>query len=330
MRKKSILGIFIAILAIGAASGALLDQYVSVTGESHVQQSVVFEDNTVSKSFSFDGGTMSAGTYVDAFTIKNRAETQEVVRLNTTQFSDLDGDGNWDEGPNVEGVNTDYIYTVNSSDEYESGTWHYDALITTAGPKQLENLGGISFEGKSVKSDESDYKSPLWFEIQLDRDGVEPTKSFAEVEGNYAYAEGMDAQAVGSLEKLNNDSWQTRNLNTMSDDWDLYLPDGTTCGPNSVDAGEVVGTDVPYCNYASLSDIQTDYPSTVLAKLIEVDSNETVKIKDYTVNGVSAEEGLFLGTTGCNEGHLDFEIINDFDVALEPGTYNVTTEVVPQ
>lgn len=89
MKKKSILGVLIALLAIGTVSGALLDVFVSVSQEATVEQSVVFGNGETSKSFEYD--TTGGNTVCDEFTLKNRADVPVPTQISPTYSPDSGG-----------------------------------------------------------------------------------------------------------------------------------------------------------------------------------------------------------------------------------------------
>lgn len=307
---KKVLGIPVVVVVVaalattGVASAALLNVYTTSEGTVNVEQSVVFGDDSVEKSYEVT--EVAGDSMMKCYTIKNRSsESSAPIKLVTKQ-----------NGGNVVGIKTSYFdYSkktfplVVGGDE---GSSDFGELYATANPK---------CNGTVV------YK--------------------AELPSDYFQTDPANINFQISLTDSNSENnFQITFYPEKSEDWNWRF-----LSP-SVDKIEKV--------YGK-SDVET-LPEIVSVKFIN-NSNEPNIVKVVTSKpkanqsfGVQATDGgegykaiITEGFTFANKdtsGHKDVAtqisgpvlepgeamkvgIFNEFDVALEPGTYEITHQVIP-
>lgn len=269
MRKRSILGIFIAILAISVASGALLEQYVSVTGEADVKQSVVFSDGDTEKSYSFD--VVAGNTYWDCYMVKNRANVEAPVEFTTTY------------SPDGEGILTVYAGHTQLTEKnvnFSKDVWTVPEDASTVSVKYT--MVGDSFDAEVVEGAIEDY-TLVYYKDNPDRfDDPGEAIPVDEVSDNLPYTDDANA-----------------------DEYD-YCDTGeyTTCH----------GAKLWYVPTKALSE-----DGTLDWSMADEFYFETELIQYNSAGEITIYPGQHLGV--C--------IGNMFDVAMENGTYTVTTNVNP-
>ncbi len=122
MRNKKIFGmpimvLAVVILAVGLGTAALLTYYVDIVGDTTVEQSVVFEDETVSKDYAFSSSASAGETYEEMFTLWNRASVPATVELETSCAATA---------TNCNGINTHYYSILGFEDTQNTTTADVD------------------------------------------------------------------------------------------------------------------------------------------------------------------------------------------------------------
>lgn len=295
----------VSLLVVATVSAAILGVYVTSTGTATVEQSVVFGDNSISKTYTFNA--MAGNTYTQSYVLKNRSETTAPIKFTTTQC--VEGSGDCDtQGNDEEGVDTTYWSEV-ILDNKDTSTWV--AIADAMQAKLTYQLADMKFNYELEASGlavDTDY-SLVYYADRQDRfvnwGGDNPGKLLAEVT-----ADGSgEVNTVGSV-NLNMDL-------PHADDWNGTLEaDYCDNGTDNYDLcrGAKVWL-IPSSEYdEGTKTVSWGDPTTYLFE------TDLITYDDTTAYG----EALNLGF-----GQIPFFIRNEFAINVMPGNYTIKSEVQP-
>ena len=303
-----IVATLVSLLIVGAVSAAILGVYVTATGTATVEQSVVFGDDSISKTYTFDA--MAGDTYTEGYNLKNRSETTAPIKLQTTQCVAGSGVCTSNPGNDEEGIETSYWSTVELENK-DISTWSVIGDSTRA---------TLTYELVSSA-----------FNYELEATGLTPDIEYSLI----YYADQQDRFV----------SWGGDNPGALivagmaDENGELGLVGSNNLAMNLPQSADWNGSaDADYCDNANGFD---DYDLCRGAKVWLVPSSEydagakTVSWADPTsylyetdlmvYDDVDSDgEALYLG-----HGMLNFFIKNVFAINVAPGTYTIKTEVQP-
>jgi len=335
MRKMKIFGREIPAVLIGAllvgglVSAGLLEYYAIIRGTATVQQAVVFSDKTTSKTYSFDGDTITAGdTYVDLVGIKNRASVPATVKF-------VDRVNGVDE---VEGITTTYL-KLSSYEEtvieeplsnFQRDENYELKVIVTYNPDRT-----VTFRMESRGNLEEDQRTSGAFTFDINSDGIADfqVEIFPEGLGETQYKE-YDTDSKTWVQKDMPADFDATYGTTEEHGYEwcqLTIPVSVLGGYGSeykfgaqinIHVNELVNPENTGWIYQTFPDVDDLWGA----------SDETypwgssTNYHSVTVGVEIPEDTPF--QIGAGET-LDFAIVNKFNIALEPGTYTITTQIVP-
>lgn len=304
MKKKSVLGILIAIMAISVASGALLDKYVSITNTADIEQAVVFEDGNTEKEFTYSG--VAGDTMCDSFVLKNRAEVVAPVSLETSY--EPDGDGiytGYAELEEVSGVQT------------QEQTWG-DGLKNLSDPLEVS----VTYhQGYTV------FKAEMPEDYSPDEDMM-----------TFTFDKDMNGYADYQIQYNTNDEneWNYAEVNETTENWGDWqtIPDKFVVWKDNdtfalkVPLSEFVNEECSFkfgvdANGQNTGNGQALYPGP---EYLWYNGDNYVSSDNYAeVSFTPIDPQLNLDA----ESATPVAVCNHFDVALEGDTYTITTDVNP-
>lgn len=296
-RGKIGLAVLIAFMFIGVASAGILSHYNTITTTANVRQSILVDgkdvNTPVTDSFDVTGGC----TVCKSHWIKNNACIDGTVSLDTT----ITGPGGSD------GVTVTYMDSVHLENK-DPSTW----AIIADGMEADVTFGLVGEE----------------FAYMLEATGLQPSVEYVLI----YYADQQDrfvdwggdnpgailgtftADGAGAIS-------YSYSLNIgmnmpHADDWNNAPPADYTGGSDNYahKTGAKIWL-IPSADYdAGTKALSAWNPSTYLFE------TELIRYFDNAVNEITIPSGEF----------IDFEICHDFDIAIIPGTYTITTTVSPK
>jgi len=303
--KKSLLVVFLALVAIGITSGALLSVYVTLSGGVDVQQSVVFSDDSTEKSYTYEA--TAGDSFCEAFELKNRAEVPATISFSTS----YDPDG--------EGITTTYWKNLEYSDT-KTTTESLPAVIT------VEDLGDAirwTVDMDETDEDFANGHAALGLVIGKGNDILFQIHSNDGTDANYEWGTWLYSRYYPG-EGWH--GWKTSTENTPVDelDWvsatgDRYLSDN----PELIFT-ITIAKDKLYPEFKWAMALMGDTSDTFTPDTYSWSDEDTTNFHE----GILAEQ-ITDGYTLNGLETVGFAVCNAFDVALEPGQYTITTEVVP-
>jgi len=313
------------VLVAGLVSAAILAVYTTMLGEGNVQQSVVFGNGEIHKDYVIGNSPAIAGnTYTQEYNLLNRSETTAPIKFVTNQCIvggghcvDFD-DSNF--GHHEEGVETSYWSTVKLENKNvcPEGATSSDCWQPITGDNKEATLTyelaaptfNFEFEATGLQSNEE--YSLIYYADKQDR--------FTDWGGDNpgALIATFEADEHGNISK------QTGSINLKMNlpapgDWNAVADPDYCDKHNGYD-------DYDLCRGAKIWLVpSTEYDSgTKKVKWTNPGSylfeTDLITYDDTNADG----EALYLG-----KGMLNFFVKNVLDVALAPGTYKVSTKVVP-
>ncbi|KXB08350.1 hypothetical protein AKJ58_00135 [candidate division MSBL1 archaeon SCGC-AAA385D11] len=308
-KEVSILGksipvaILILIAITGIASAGLLAHYVTVSGTADVKQSVVFSDETTSKTFSFDGTDVTAGdTRTDIYTLETRAEKPAKVGFSTNQ-DDLSTSGN--EG-DVTGIDTSYYFvTTVFAKGSGSATWKDDGTVDISVASDGSGAGVALVPVDRAISDKGDLDSlisqmsvtgtgDIYKQLMIDLDPSDASSNWAQATPNGFFVYSSEGEFVETYSDYSNiDSSYLDKAVVVGAKGQIWRGDGAS-GGGTVDS------------------ITFDGNTYELNK----DDRTMLQKSELTFPPLPKEE-------------FDIAVVNDFAVDLEPHQYEITSNVNP-
>ena len=275
-KVAKVVPVWLILLSATLVSAGVLKYFVTIHGTVRVEQAVVFSDGSTEKIFSFDEGTIIAGSkHIDYVEVKNRAEVPATVKFKTS----ISGPGCPGE---TCGITTSY--------------WIVDE------PKEI--VPGEVNEVTPSTNEQNKENGWAYFNVSYDDVDVGEVK--------ITFVQPRDFYACFEYRTDGDTSQKIREENYNTDITDGLYP------------------------YICLHPPETEHSETIV-----LSANEYVEIRmvfgaerderfDWTkvdVLGTKIQEGEPF-TIDAGET-LTFGITNEFAVALEPGTYTITTELQP-
>jgi len=310
------------VLVAGLASAAILAVYTTMLGEGNVQQSVVFGNGDIHKDYIIgDSPAIAGNTYIKEYNLLNRSETTAPIKFVTNQCIvggghcvDFD-DPNF--GHDEEGVETSYWSTVKLENKNicpegatSSNCWQPITTDETEATLTYELAAptfNYEFEATGLTAGEE--YSLIYYADKQDR--------FTNWGGDNpgALIATFKADEHGNIPK------QTGSINLKMNlpapgDWNGSAEANYCVAPDNYDLcrGAKIWL-VPSTEYdSSTKKVKWTNPGSYLFE------TDLITYDDTDTDG----EALYLG-----KGKLNFFIKNVLDVALAPGTYKVSTKVVP-
>jgi len=313
-RTTVIIAALLTIFAV-TASATLLQYYGRITGTVNVKQSVVFSDGTTEKTYSFEGDAVAGNTYMDTFRIKNRANVPATVKfvdtvngkdeedgITTTYWKQEgyrdtkttpDGCGSIPATITVEDLGEAVKWTINMDESNEAFSNGHAAvgLIIGVGDR-------ILFQVHSNDGTCSAYGWGTWLYSPYDSTGG--GWHTGEPEWNTPVDEMADINAVGARD--------------LTDNPDLIFE--ITIGKKLLHPGEFKWA-MALMGRTSDTYSPGDFSWT---------DSDTSHFHTATL-GTEIQEGETF-TIGAGET-VTFVIVNEFDIALRPATYTITTYLEP-
>lgn len=311
LKGSPIAMIVAGVLIAGIASAALLTVYVTMLGEGNVEQSVVFGNGDIDKTYTIgDSPAIAGNTYTQDYNLMNKSETTAPIKFVTNQC--IVGGGHCsDTDHNEDGVETSYWSTLvleNKNTDWE--IQDADGIKATL----TYNLVANDFEYKLEASEldiSTDYSLVYYADKQdrfVDYGGNNPgaliVKIKTDSDGNISTEGSVNLKMnLPAPEDWNASSEANYCTNDENDNYNLCR-------------GAKIWL-VPSTDYNATSKKIKDASWANVGKfLFETDL--------ITYNDLGKGEGLNLG-----EGKLNFFVKNVLDIALAPGEYKVKTEVQP-
>jgi len=302
----------VSLLSAGLGSAALLTYYGRITGTANVQQSVVFSDNTTTKTYSFNGNVMAGDSYTDLVSIKNRANVpasakfittgDEVVGITTTYWKQV---GYTDTKTTPDGTGT-IPATIRVEDLVDSVRWTIDIdetseYVVNGGSAALMIGVGDQILYQVHPNDGvcSEYPFQTWL--------------YSEYENGW-HTGGV---GCGETNTLVEDMSEINTTGAIRDEVNNPLMIYTiTISKSKLHPGEFKWAVALFGRTSN-----TFSPGT-----FSWGDTNTNNFHTATLGTEIPEDTAF--TIGAGET-IDFAIVNEFDVALEPDTYTITTDIVP-
>ncbi len=337
-RTTVIIAALLTIFAV-TASATLLQYYGRITGTVNVKQSVVFSDGTTEKTYSFEGDAVAGDTYMDTFRIKNRANVPATVK-----FVDTVNGAN-----EVDGITTKYYKLAEQTYVIEEGKENYNGPeVDLDDPDDAyDTLGNInlriSYEDSKVVftittptdligSTPETYSGSVAFIFDADADGAtdwqvlyEPGSGNFNFDGNWGYEEALESGA-NPTPRTFIDATTVSGLEVARDGDNFIV---------KVDFDKLGGLGSEY-RFGFYISVLTEYWGGIPGGAGQVmiffpsydyfDWADTRGYETFTV-GTEIQEGETF-TIGAGET-VTFVIVNEFDIALRPATYTITTYLEP-
>ncbi len=312
LKASPIAMVVAGLLVAGVASAALLSVYTTMLGTGNVEQSVKFGNGDIEKTYTIgDSPAIAGNTYTQDYNLKNSSDTTAPIKFVTNQCIVGGGHCN-DTSHDEEGVETTYWSTVKLENK-DSSDWSIkdsDDMEGTLTYNLVSNVFEYEFEAQGLEH-EDDY-SLVYYADRQDRfddyGGDNPGALIAE----------FTTDDEGSISEEG-----TKNLGMdlpHPDDWN-GTSDADYCNNNEGDNYEL-------CRGAKIWLVPSDDYNEVLNKVRDASWGNMSKFLFetdlITYDDINNGEALYLGT-----GQLNFFAKTVFDVATQPGTYKVNTEVQP-
>ena len=299
----------LGLLVAGGASAALISVYVTMNGSGDVDQSVVFGDDSIEKSYTIGNSPAIAGnTYTQNYNLKNRSVTTAPVKFQTNQCIVGGGACGYDKH-DEEGVETSYWSSVEL--RRKDNNWGVIDPNTTA---------MLSYELAAEK-----------FNYEFEANGLEAGNDYSLIYyADYSYREdNWGGDNPGALiaeftadQKGNISETGSKNLKMNlphADDWNSSQ-EANYCDSDGYELCRGAKVWLVPSKYYDSDDNKLDtdnwnsYRSDILFE------TDLITYDDTDTDGVALNLG---------EGQLNFFVKNELNVALQPGEYKVDTKVLP-
>ncbi len=330
-KMRKILGLPIALflvglIVIGGATAALLTYYVNITANTSVGQSVVFSDDSTSKTYSFDGEIYAGDTFSDYFTIKNRANVPATAELQTSCIADsTDCDGiNWSYTKPIAYTYNENINIVND----------YDLNVI------VEDIGDGWFQWTfdfPVDDWEGNGQIPVSLIIATNGVGEGPAFQIHNNDGTdstYDWGTWLYSPWGPTIEDGWN-GWHSGSDNTLVDDISLIEASGEYYAQGEDGVLEIrihrniLGDEFHWAAYPQTGGgWYSPYKNQQMPTPVDFSWGEPIVGSDNYHLAVIAEEIIDPFTLDSGE-EFSFFANFDFAVNLQPDTFNIETRVVP-
>ncbi|MBA7507035.1 hypothetical protein ES706_05751 [subsurface metagenome] len=353
-RSIPVLAIVAIVASAGLVSAALLSYYGKITMTADVKQSVLVdgEDYTWELTDVISEAAPGGETFCFKHTLKNQASVPATVMLVTDITAVYDNGDPMDS----EGVTTTYLTAPVQLKATGDGTAEWTTEMANSGDysvkltvPSLTDRAGISIPTDIALKDITDlsfWKKVTSFgtkgrdpcvvlAIDANNDGTFEGDIFAFLDADKPDMKAAAAEYLGSdAIILIGTKFTLTGMDSSFSEFDALL---SGYGVHSVDTDMGLTTEDSLSPWLNTACGAIDPTDSVLAVMIEIGGqnrdNETVYIDDITINDDTYDLEIIPEDTPITlqPGEtLDFYICYSFAIDIMPGTYTITTTVVPE
>jgi|GEM_PF-4750959 len=332
-KVAKVIPVWLILLSATLVSAGVLKYFVTIHGTVRVEQAVVFSDGSTEKTFSFDEGTIIAGSkHIDYVEVKNRAEVPATVKFKTS----ISGPGC---PGDTCGITTSYWKVPDTSGividgVISDGEWEEAETITVADnmgtvkvivtPNYLYVLFDIKDSTDARNGENPHGNDQISININP-TEGAEWGKPY-----DIIFQFGTDPTAWGGQSSGEIDGWETQWV--INGEQEILPEDLELKTTYRGDGRKIVECKIP------LKTIEPILDTLKVGGAIDIgDGNSYVYPQELSWSNSNTFADVTIGEK-ISEGEpftidagetLTFGITNEFAVALEPGTYTITTELQP-
>jgi len=321
-KVAKVIPVWLILLSATLVSAGVLKYFVTIHGTVRVEQAVVFSDGSTEKTFSFNGATVTGGdTYIDLVGIKNRASVPATVKFKTS----ISGPGC---PGDTCGITTSYWKLVGYSDikTTPDGSGSIPATITVEDlgdavkwTIDMDETSGFFKNGHAAVGLIIGVGDRILFQVHSN-DGTCPEYDW----GTWLYS---PYDSTG-------DGWY--GWHTSEAEWNTPVDEMTEINAT----GSRYISENPKLIFTITISKKLLHPGEFKWAIVLMgDTSDTFSPGTFSwTNTDTTNFHTAIVGTKIQEGEpftidagetLTFGITNEFAVALEPGTYTITTEIQP-